>query len=127
MFDGICNLCNRLVIFIIKRDTKASISFTNFQSEVGKTILNKHNILNSGYGTIVYLCSGVTYIKSNAISKIFKDLGGVCKLLYYLIILIPRPIRDYIYDRIAKNRYKLLGKKESCMVPTKDIKDRFIL
>lgn len=126
VFDGICNLCNRLVIFIIKRDPEASISFASFQSEVGKRILKKYDIINSGYGTIVYLYSGVAYIKSNAILRIFKDIGGLWKLLYYFII-IPRPIRDYIYDKIAKNRYKLFGKKESCMVPTKEIKDRFII
>ncbi len=126
VFDGVCNLCNRLVIFIIKKDPKAKISFASYQSPAGEKILKKYSIKYSGYGSIVYLSSGVAYTKSRAILRIFKDIGSFWKLLY-LFIIIPRPIRDWIYDKIAQNRYRLFGKEASCLVPSEKIKDRFIL
>lgn len=125
LFDGVCNLCNGLVRFIIKRDRKGWIRFSPLQSSFGKASLEKMKMDPEEINTVVYISGDRHFLKSSAILQILKDMGGAWKLLYGLII-IPRFIRDFIYDLVARNRYRVFGRKESCMVPTPDIKERFI-
>jgi len=126
IFDGVCNLCNGTVQFIIKRDRKKKFSFTTCQSHFGQDILMKSGFPAIDQSTVVYLKNGVPFVKSKAVLKILRDLGCGWNL-FYILILIPPFIRDYVYNIIAKNRYKILGKQESCMVPTSEIMDRFLL
>ena len=125
LFDGVCNLCNRLVMFIIRYDQQGKFKFVSLQSDFGKSILQKHNITVENNDTFVLVMSDVIYLKSTASLKLLKELGGIWKV-FYIFILIPRPIRDFVYDKIAGSRYAVFGKRESCMVPSDNIKDRFL-
>ena len=126
IFDGICNLCNGTVQFIIKRDRKKKFSFTTYQSIIGQDILRQNGFPTTDQSTIVYVKKRVIYVKSKAILEILWDLGRCWNLLYVLNI-IPLFIRDFVYDIIAKSRYRIFGKRESCMVPNSEILDRFLL
>jgi predicted DCC family thiol-disulfide oxidoreductase YuxK len=118
LFDGICNLCNWSVEFVIKRDSKRKFKFFSLQSEAGKSLLNNFDRNSSGLDTIIYLKDDKRYIKSTAILHILKDIGGIWKL-FYLGIIVPKFIRDFFYNLIAKYRYNIFGKRESCTIPIK--------
>lgn len=125
LFDGICNLCNGSVQFIIKHDEQALFSFASLQSDFGKQQLASHGLLPEQLDSIVYIHGKQRYIKSTAALKIAKCLDGPVKFLYALII-IPAPIRDIVYNWIARNRYKWFGKLQHCVLPTPDTKKRFV-
>ena len=125
LFDGVCNMCNGLVQFIIKRDPQARFSFAALQSDAGRALLTQYGIPVTQTDTFVYICEKKCYIKSTAALKVLKDLGGAWKIIYILII-IPKPIRDFVYNLFAKSRYKLFGKRDSCMMPTANIRRRFL-
>lgn len=125
LFDGICNLCNNSVQFIIKRDKKHHFLFSSLQSDAAQAILLQFQLNNSELKSIILVEDGHEYQKSTAILKIVRKLSGLWKLTY-VFILIPKFIRDFIYDKIAKNRYRWFGKKEICMVPTKELKMLFL-
>ena len=124
-FDGVCNLCNDTVQFIIKRDPKNKFSFATLQSEKGQQTLVKLKFDTQSFDTFILLKKGKLYLKSTAACLLFKELSGLWPILY-LFIIIPRPIRDCVYSVIAKNRYKWFGKKDHCMIPTPELKKRFI-
>lgn len=124
--DGVCNLCNGVVLKIIKYDKKNTFLFANLQSEAGKELTNYLGIDTKKIDAIILYEPGVSYeIKSNAALKIMEDFGGIWNLSYILKIF-PVGFRDVIYDIIAKNRYKWFGKKESCMMPTPEMKAKFL-
>jgi predicted DCC family thiol-disulfide oxidoreductase YuxK len=125
LFDGVCNLCNSSVQFVIKRDKHHKFKFASLQSDVAKQILLQFHQNNSDLNSIILIGNNKLYEKSSAILRIFKILGGIYSVLYVFII-VPKPIRDWIYNYIAKNRYKWYGKKDSCMIPTKELKNKFI-
>ena len=125
LFDGVCNLCNSSVNFIIKHDKKTQFAFTSLQSDVAKEILLQFKIKKLNLDTIVLIDNGEIYEKSTAVLKILKHLNGGYKLLYAFMIF-PKFIRDWVYSCIAKNRYKWFGKKDNCMIPTLEIKSRFL-
>jgi predicted DCC family thiol-disulfide oxidoreductase YuxK len=125
LFDGVCNLCNKLVIFIIRRDNKASIKFSALQSPEGMLLLQKRGLSAEGINSIVFIESSRYFLKSSAVLHLFKALGGGWRILYGFII-IPDFIRDFFYDLIAKYRYSLFGMSEKCMVPSDEIKERFL-
>ena len=124
LFDGECNFCNRSVQFIIKRDPKARFKFASLQSEVGKRLLDEHNAPKH-MDSFVLIENNRVFYKSTAALEVCKNLKGVWKL-FYVFVIIPRPIRDFIYDRFAQNRYRLFGKKKSCMLPSPTERDRFL-
>jgi predicted DCC family thiol-disulfide oxidoreductase YuxK len=124
-FDGVCNLCNSSVNFIIKHDKKKQFLFASLQSDAAKEILLQYNSKKINLDSIVLLDNGKLFEKSTAALRISKHLNYGLFLLY-IFIIIPTFIRDYLYDYIAKNRYKWYGKKDSCMIPTKDLKSRFL-
>lgn len=124
LFDGECNFCDNSVQFIIKRDRKAEFKFASIQSDVGEEILRKFNV-PANINSLILVEGSKCYFKSSAVLLICKNLKGVWKLFYCLLI-IPKSVRDYFYDIIAKNRYKWLGKKDSCMVPSPEMKNRFL-
>jgi len=125
LFDGFCNLCNRLVIFIIKRDHNAKISFAPLQSATGKLVLKESGFDDDKVDSIVFIIDGKTYTKSSAILHLLKTMGRGWSLFYGLII-VPQFIRDFFYDKIALNRYKIFGRGETCIIPTEDISGRFL-
>jgi len=125
LFDGVCNLCNSSVTFVIQRDKKDLFRFAALQEEPGKSLLEKHNIDTSQTDSIILLDGNKAYTKSTAALKIAKDLGGAYPLLYGFMI-VPNFIRNWVYDYIAKNRYKWFGKKESCMIPTPELRNKFL-
>jgi len=125
LFDGVCNLCNNSIQFIIKRDKKQRFLFASLQSDAAQDILLQFQLKNSDFDSIIFIENGEIYQKSTAILKISTYLSGLWKLNYGFII-IPKFIRDAIYSFIAKNRYKWFGKKDVCMIPTKELKIRFL-
>ena len=125
LFDGECNLCNNLVIFIIKKDSAAKFKFAPLQSTIGKSLLKNFPDPLEKSDSVVFINGGIYYFKSTAILEIFKTLGRYWNL-FYVFILIPKFFRDACYDLVAKSRYKVFGKRETCMVPTPEINKRFL-
>lgn len=125
LFDGICNLCNASVNFIIKNDEKKFFVFASLQSDVAKEILLQFSTKKLNLDSIIYIENGALYEKSTAALKIAKQLRFPWPI-FYLFIIIPPFLRDKIYNLIAKNRYKWFGKKDSCMIPTPDLKSLFL-
>ena len=126
LFDGICNLCNDSVLKVIKNDKKNIFVFTALQSETGKKIITHLQIDITKIDSIILYIPNVSFdIKSTAALKIMNDFGGLWKLTQVFYIL-PKSLRDFIYDFIAKNRYKWFGKKESCMIPSPELKSKFL-
>jgi predicted DCC family thiol-disulfide oxidoreductase YuxK len=126
IFDGICNLCNNSVLKVIKYDKKDSFIFVALQSKNGQDIINYLKIDSSKIDSIVLYEPGIAYdIKSTAVLKIMKDFGGFW-FLTQIFEILPITIRDFFYDYIAKNRYKWFGKEESCMIPTPELKAKFL-
>jgi len=124
-FDGVCNLCNSSVQFILKKDSKNVFLFSSLQSDAAKDILLQYKLKNSDLSSIILLENGIVYQKSTAILKISRRLKGFYKYFYALII-IPKIIRDPLYSFVAKNRYKWFGKRDACILPTKKVKFRFL-
>ena len=124
-FDGICNLCNGAVQFTIERDTKNVFKFAALQSDFAERELKPFNINHHHLGSFVLLEDGKVYEKSTAALRVAKKLKGLWPLLYAFIV-VPRFIRDAVYDFIARNRYKWFGKQESCWVPTPALKSKFL-
>ena len=124
-FDGICNLCNGAVQFTIERDDKNIFKFAALQSDFAEEELKAFSINHNQLGSFVLLEDGKVYQKSTAALRVAKKLNGFWPLLYAFIV-VPKFIRDAVYDFIAKNRYKWFGKQESCWVPTPELKSRFL-
>jgi predicted DCC family thiol-disulfide oxidoreductase YuxK len=125
LFDGVCNLCNHSVKFIIKRDSKAKFRFASLQSEVGQQKLSQHAIPIIDNESIVVIKNRKVFQKSNAALEIARGLDGAWPILYGLKV-VPRFIRDFFYDLIARNRYKMFGRQNECMIPTPELKARFV-
>ena len=126
LFDGVCNLCNGAVLKTIKYDKKNQFVFTALDSDTGKKILNHLKIDTTKVDSIIlYEPNLAYYIKSSAALKVKNDFDGFWKL-NNIFWIVPKPIRDMVYDFIAKNRYKWFGKKESCMIPTPELKAKFL-
>lgn len=125
LFDGVCNLCNCIVQFVIKRDPEGKFKFASLQSESGQTLLKKMGLPTDDFDSFVFINGNKYFLKSSAGLHVLKELGGVWKL-FYVFIILPRPLRDFIYGLIAKTRYRIFGKRDTCMVPTQDIKRRFL-
>jgi len=124
IFDGVCNFCNKSVNFIIKRDKKEKFYFTAFQSEYAQKLLLEHNLTSQNLNTLILIKNNICFIKSDAVFEILKELSLFWQLLS-IFRIVPKKARDYIYDKISQNRYKIYGKKESCMIPTAKQKKRF--
>lgn len=124
LFDGVCNLCNSAVRYIVQRDKKDIFRFVPLQSNIADQIRKGHNIpVNTD--SIIYLRMGKIYTHSTAALKIAKDLGGRHRL-WYVFVIIPKPVRDYFYDLIARKRYKWFGKTATCQIPDHSIKRKFM-
>jgi len=125
LFDGVCNLCNKSVQFIIKRDKKDAFRFASLQSEIGQSLLNEHDLTGKQLNSFVLVKNNKVYMRSTGALHVAKQLSGAWPLLYALII-IPAFIRNAVYDFIATNRYKWFGKLESCLLPSTHYKNKFL-
>ena len=127
LFDGVCNLCNSTVQFIIRHDPGGQFQFASQQSEAGQRLLSRFGIKTSVAlaDSVVVVEDNRVYLESDAALRILYRLGGFWSKLYMFRVL-PRPFRDWIYRQIARNRYAIFGKRESCMIPTPDLRKRFL-
>ena len=125
LFDGVCNLCSGSVQFIINRDPSGIFRFATLQSETGKNLVSKFDLPNDKPDAIILVENSEYYLRSTAALRILQRLGSLWRLLY-VFMLVPTPIRDYFYDIVARNRYKWFGKRAQCMIPSEDIKGRFL-
>ena len=126
LFDGVCNLCNDSVLTIIKYDKKNGYVFASLQSEIGSEILKHIGVSPNEIDSIILYEPKVSYdIKSTAALKIMSDFGGLWSLSK-LAWLFPVFFRDFVYDVIAKNRYQWFGKKAQCMIPTPELRSKFL-
>jgi predicted DCC family thiol-disulfide oxidoreductase YuxK len=125
LFDGECNLCNGFVGFVLPRDPAAHFKFASLQSSFGQDLLTGHDLPANTLDSVVLVDEGKVYIRSTAALRIVRRLSGLWPLLY-LLILVPRPIRDAVYDFIARHRYRWFGKRESCLLPTPENRKRFL-
>lgn len=126
LFDGVCNLCNSSVQRIIKHDDKDIFRFAALQSEIGQRLLSERNIDTSKIDSIILVEPNIAYyVKSDAILKIGRDLKGY-RTLSKVLYGIPSSLRNIVYDFIARNRYQWYGKKDACMVPSPELKAKFL-
>lgn len=126
LFDGVCNLCDSSVQFIIKHDKNDLFRFASLQSELGQKLMAERGIDQSEVDSIVLIDPGQAYyVKSTAALEISRHLSGGYSLLKNFLFL-PEGVRNSVYDFIAKNRYKWYGKKDACMIPTPDLKAKFL-
>lgn len=125
LFDGVCNLCNGAVQFIIRHDKKNIFMFASLQSEVGRKILEQYNFSLDEFNSFILIENNKAYTRSTGALRVAKKLNGLWPLLYGFII-IPKFIRDSIYNWVAGNRYKWFGKKDACMIPTPELKTKFL-
>ena len=125
LFDGVCNLCNSSVQFIINRDPQVKFHFAALQSETGGRLLQSSDLPTQVFQSIVLIKNGTVYQKSDAALEIARQLSGLWPALYAFKI-VPPFFRDFVYNQIAKNRYGWFGKKDHCMIPTPQLKSRFL-
>lgn len=125
LFDGVCTMCNHLVTFVIRRDPQGKFRFASLQSVTGQRLLQQVKLPTANFNTFVLIEGNRYYTKSTAALHLFKKLGYLWGLLY-LLMIVPRPLRDMVYHWVARNRYKWFGIKDQCMMPTPDIKERFL-
>ena len=125
IFDGVCNLCVRSVKFIINHEADQSVRFTPLQSPAGARLLREFGFDPEDAKSFVLVADGKPYVKSDAAIRVARHLRGGWRLLG-AIKIIPRPIRNWTYDVIARNRYRWFGRSEACMVPTPELLSRFV-
>lgn len=125
LFDGECNLCNSSVNFVIRHDKKNHFRFAALQSEAGKELLKQFNITNLPNESFVLIEHNKAFTRSTAVLRVTKRLNKLYPLLYVFII-IPSPIRNFLYDLTARNRYKWFGKRDQCMIPTDELRSKFL-
>jgi len=125
LFDGVCNFCNYWVNFIIDRDVRNNFKFAALQSEKGNELLEKFNLPKNDFDSFILISKDKVYKKSAAALTIAKQLQGWIKI-FSIFKILPVFITDLIYDLIAKNRYKIFGKRKACRIPTAEEKAKFL-
>lgn len=125
LFDGVCNLCNGAVRFVIRRDPKGIFRFASLQSRMGERIVKQLRPGTRDLYSIIFLKEGRVYDRSTAALEIARLLGPPWSL-FYVFRIVPRFLRDAIYNLVARYRYRLFGKKDECMIPTPELRARFL-
>lgn len=125
LFDGVCNLCSSTVQFIIKRDKKNKFVFASLQSTPASELLKKYSYAKSDLNSFILIDNNKVYTHSSAVLRVLKSLSSIWKVCY-MFIIVPKFIRDGVYNYIAKRRYKWFGKKEECWVPSPELKEKFL-
>ncbi|MCC2249914.1 thiol-disulfide oxidoreductase DCC family protein [Virgibacillus sp. AGTR] len=124
LFDGVCNFCDQSVQFILKRDKQEQFTFASIQGDAGQELL-KRNHVATDMNSFILIDGNKTYFKSTAALRVCKELNGAWKLLYGFMI-IPKPLRDFLYGVIANHRYEWFGQKQSCTLPSPETRKRFL-
>ena len=126
LFDGVCNLCDNSVQFVIRRDKNDVFRYAALQSDVGQKLISERGIDTDKVDSFILIEPGIAYYtKSDAALKIGRQLKGY-RTISKLLNLIPKVLRNIVYDFVARNRYKWYGKKEACMIPTPELKAKFL-
>lgn len=125
LFDGVCNLCNSSVQFVIKHDKEGKFRFAALQSDFGQQQLERYSFDKEQLLSVVLVMNGRAYDKSRAALEIARRLNGIWPM-FYAFIIVPPFIRDFVYNWISRNRYRWFGRRDECMIPTPDLKARFI-
>jgi predicted DCC family thiol-disulfide oxidoreductase YuxK len=125
LFDGVCNLCSGAVQFVIRRDPGARFRFASLQSETGQRYLDKLPIDRRALDSVILVEGGRWFQESDAVLRVARHLGGAWKALT-VFRLVPRPVRDWAYRLVARNRYRWFGRKEICWLPTPELRRRFL-
>ena len=125
LFDGVCNFCNASVNFVIERDKAGYFKFAPLQSEIGEELVAKHDIDTAETDSVIVVENDRAYTHSSAALRIAKQLDGLWSWSYGFIV-VPKPLRDFFYRLFAKYRYRLFGKQDACMMPTPEIRARFL-
>ncbi|HWB54478.1 MAG TPA: thiol-disulfide oxidoreductase DCC family protein [Tepidisphaeraceae bacterium] len=125
LFDGLCNLCTRSVQFIIRHDQAAIFKFASVQSELGKEFYRKHGLDWDNPQTFLLVDGDRIFQRSDAAIEVARRFGGFWRMVS-IFKIVPRRFRDWVYRIIANNRYRWFGKREQCMIPTEQIKNRFL-
>ncbi|MEO7315852.1 MAG: DCC1-like thiol-disulfide oxidoreductase family protein [Ginsengibacter sp.] len=125
LFDGVCNLCNSAVKFVLKRDKKSVFKFASLQSDIAKKLLKDFEVSGIGEGTFVLIDDGEVFTRSTAALKVSKHLSGIWPLMT-IFMIVPRFMRDWVYNLISKNRYRWFGKRDTCMIPSPEMKIKFL-
>ena len=125
LFDGVCNFCNGSVNFIIEHDKAGYFKFSPLQSEMGEQLMAKHDIDKTGTDSVIVIENKKAYTHSTGALRIARKLDGLWSWAYAFRI-VPQPIRDFCYKTFAKYRYRLFGRRDECMMPTPEIRTRFL-
>ena len=125
LFDGVCDLCTEAVRFVVPRDRRGRIRFAALQGPTGQRILREQGLGTAELSTLIYVRQGRVLTRSTAALQLFRDLDGAWPLLAVLLGL-PRVLRDVVYDRVARRRYRWFGRTEACLVPGPDLAARFV-
>ena len=125
LFDGVCNLCNGSVQFIIRRDPAGRFRFASLQSEAGQALLRRHGLDPDDLSSVILVEDGRAYARSDAALRVARGLSGAWRAAGALRV-VPRPLRDLVYGWVARNRYRWFGRREACMVPTPELRGRFL-
>jgi predicted DCC family thiol-disulfide oxidoreductase YuxK len=125
LFDGVCNLCSTSVQFILQRDPAGRFRFASLQSDLAQRLLTEHGLDPKALDSVVVVDGDRLYRESDAALRIARDLKGAWKALTVFRV-IPRPVRDWAYRLIARNRYRWFGKSETCWLPTPELRGRFL-
>ncbi|WP_199619164.1 thiol-disulfide oxidoreductase DCC family protein [Paenibacillus alkalitolerans] len=125
LYDGVCNLCNGVVAFTLRRNRKASLKYAALQSDAGRAILRRCGLESIPTDTFIFVENGKPYVKSTAALRLAKHLDGGWRFAYCFII-IPRFVRDSVYTFVAKNRYRWFGRREACLLMRPEYRERFL-
>jgi len=125
IFDGVCNFCNSSVNFIIKRDHENVFLFTPMQSKTAQDLIAKYQVKNVGFDTFLLIKNDECYYRTDAALEITKNLSSFW-FMFRIFKILPRKFRDYFYRLFARNRYSIFGKTDVCMIPTPEVKSKFL-
>ena len=125
LFDGVCNLCNSTIQKVIENDAKNQFKFASLQSEFGQNFLEKNNLSQRDFNTMILVDGTSFYTQSDAALRIGKELKGIYQFSG-LLFIFPKFIRNSVYNFVSKNRYKWFGKRESCWLPTPELQQKFL-
>ena len=125
LFDGVCNFCNASVNFIIRQDKKNVFQFAALQSNAGQQVAEKYHLPKKDFDSFVLIDNGKIYTKSTAGGRVYGKLPWMWKWTQ-IFWIVPKFVRNAVYDYVARNRYKWFGKKDQCMIPTPDVRSRFL-
>lgn len=126
LFDGVCNLCERSVLFIVKHDKAAHFQFCTLQSHAAQAILDEHDYGDDALASVLLLSNGELYTRSRAALRIARHLDGLWPAFYTLFFWVPTFVADPVYNFVGKRRYRWFGKKDACWVPDAELRQRFI-